>query len=125
MKRILGITVLTVLVHAFFLHAETAEPLPLASLAIPKSLGKIEDRFEGPSKRWVIQIQDVHAHSLAQENIAAIIDHINRNYKVETIALEGGWSETSFPKSWAVPASREKQLLAQALLEEAHLMRNQ
>ena len=93
-------------------------PLPVSSLAIPETLGKIESRFKGTGKRWVIEIQDVHAHRAAQENISAIIDHLSDVYGIKTVALEGGWSTTTFPQSWGLPLSREKQMLARALLEE-------
>lgn len=100
------------------LFSEPAETLAIETLAIPKSLGKIDDRFQGSGSRWVIQIQDVHAHLTAQENITALVDHLNAVYGLNTLALEGGWSKTSFEKSWGLPSSREKQMLAQGLLEE-------
>ncbi|MBI3306420.1 MAG: hypothetical protein HYZ84_01250 [Candidatus Omnitrophica bacterium] len=99
-------------------------PIPQAAikdLAIPASLGKVEYRSAGTNSRWVIHIQDVHAHLGAQENIAAIIEHLNGVYGLKTIALEGGWSETSFPKTWALPQSREKQILVRALLEDDYI----
>ena len=92
--------------------------LSLENLAVPESLGKVERRFTGTSSRWVINIQDVHAHLTAQENIAAIIDHLGVVYGIKTVALEGGWSQTSFQESWGLPSSREKQMLARALLED-------
>ncbi len=95
--------------------------LNIKDLAVPKTLGKIEDRFTGKSPRWVIHIQDVHAHFTAQENIAAIVDHLNAVYGIKTVALEGGWGQTSFPLSWGLPNSKEKQMLARALLEEDYL----
>lgn len=95
--------------------------LPLANLAIPPSLGKMEERFQGTGSRWIIYIQDVHAHLTAQENIAAILEHLNTLYGIRTVALEGAWSATSFPKTWALPVSREKQMLARALLEDDYL----
>jgi hypothetical protein len=107
------------------LHAaettSASAPLQLSDLAIPKSLGKIDGRFVGTSKRWVIQIQDVHAHFTAQENISAIVDHLNAVYGIKTVGLEGGWLSTSFEKSWGLPNSREKQMLARALLEDFYL----
>lgn len=102
-------------------EAQMPGAISLSDLAIPESLGKINERFQGTSERWVIQIQDIHAHFTAQENIAAIVDHLNAAYGMQTVALEGGWSESSFPKSWALPTSREKQMLARSLLEEAHI----
>ncbi len=90
-------------------------------LAVPKSLGKIEGRFAGTSDRWIILIQDIHAHLTAQENIAALTDHLNQLYGIETFALEGGWSKTKLLKSNHLPNSRAKQQLARTLLEDAYL----
>lgn len=99
--------------------------LPVQDLAIDETLGKVEERFALPSKsqgevndRVVIQIQDVHANYTAQENIAAILEHLNMVCGIEKVALEGAWSATSFPKSRSIPTSREKQLLARSLLDE-------
>lgn len=97
------------------------EALSIADLAVPESLGKVERRYQGTSSRWVIHIQDIHAHAGAQENIAAILDHLHTLYGIKTIALEGGWSETTFPKSWGLPSTTEKQLFARTLLERDHL----
>lgn len=93
----------------------------LNDLVIPLSLGKIQERFVGSNPRFVIYIQDVHAHFTAQENIAAIIDYLNSNYGINTVGVEGNWSSTSYPKTWALPSSREKQMLTRALLEEDYI----
>ncbi|MBN1688584.1 MAG: hypothetical protein JW893_05750 [Candidatus Omnitrophica bacterium] len=92
--------------------------LSLKDLAIPETIGRVEERFQGTTDRWVIHIQDVHAHFVAQENISAIADHLNALYGIKTIALEAGWGDTTLPQSWGLPQSREKQILARALLEE-------
>jgi hypothetical protein len=99
--------------------AQTAETLPeLADFAVPEGIGKVQERFAGGSPRTIIQIQDVHAHMIAQQNIAAILERLRHIFGVEKIALEGAWSSTSLPKSRSIPTSREKMLLAGALLEE-------
>lgn len=88
------------------------------NIAVPESIGKIQERFTGKTGRMIIQIQDVHAHATAQENIAAILEHIQVVGKISTVALEGAWMTTDLPKSHALPTSREKQLLARTLLDE-------
>ncbi len=98
--------------------AEQKAPADMANLAIPETLGKIEERFQGQGKRWVINIQDVHAHFGAQENIAAILEHLNEIYGLRLVAYEGGWSNSSFSETWELPPSREKQLVLRTLLEE-------
>ena len=101
--------------------ASRAPRPPLSMFAIPEELGKIEARIKGNSNRWVIHIQDIHGHFEAQENVAAIVDQLTTIYGVRTIAMEGGWQTTSFPKSWALPSSRAKQDLARGLLEEEYI----
>lgn len=119
----LGMVTMTVVGAGLPLQSEPAgvEAESLANLAFSESLGRVESRYTGESNRWIVHIQDVHAHFAAQENIAAIVDHLNAVYGIKTVALEGGWSATSLPKSWSIPTSREKQMLARALLEEDHI----
>ncbi len=102
----------------FMGSAQSLESLPLDDFALPKSIGTIETRFTGEPGRWIIHIQDVHAHLTAQENITAIIDHLHEIYGINTVALEGGWDTTNFQVSQALPSSQAKQMLARGLLEE-------
>jgi hypothetical protein len=91
---------LSFLLPPFLLAQEGLTPrLEIENLSIPENLGKIEDRFQGSSDYWIVQIQDVHAHLTAQENISAIVDHLNAVYKIDTVALEGGWDKTRFVQS--------------------------
>lgn len=103
--------------------AENAEFLSLENLALPKTLGRVESKFTVKNTdRWIIHIQDVHAHLTAQENIAAILNHLNEMYGIQAAAVEGAWSATSLPKSWGIPpGSRGKQVLAQTLLEQDYI----
>lgn len=117
LKGFLSLTLL--LSQVVYSSPET--PLPIENFAVPESLGKIETRRPLQSNRWVIHIQDVHAHFAAQENISAIVDQLNAVYGIKTVAIEGGWGETTFPQSWGLPNSREKQMLARALLEEDYI----
>ncbi len=94
------------------------DPLALSSLAVPEGLGKVQERFVGNASRMIIQIQDVHAHVVAQQNIAALLERLRGVFGIKTAALEGAWSSTALPKSHALPTSREKQLLAGTLLEK-------
>ncbi|MDP3919625.1 MAG: hypothetical protein Q8R76_02315 [Candidatus Omnitrophota bacterium] len=123
MKKIalLIVSMLTLSLHTSPGVAEQPKLLTLDNLAIPETLGKIQERFVGSRNRWVIHIQDIHAHFAAQENIAAIVDHLNAVYGIQTVAVEGAWKSASFPKSWALPSSREKQMLARALLEDDYI----
>lgn len=123
MRRITPVFFLALAVAASVpaLRAQSPETSSVDAFVVPESLGKIEERFVGTSSRWVIYIQDVHAHLTAQENIAAIIDHLNYVYGINKVGVEGGWSSSSWPKTWALPSSREKQNFAHALMEESYI----
>jgi hypothetical protein len=105
------------------LRSETAgtdagASLPLSNFAVPEEIGKVRERFQGAPGRTIVQVQDVHAHAVAQQNIAAILERLRTVFSVEKAALEGAWSSTALPRSHALPTSREKQLLATTLLED-------
>lgn len=104
-----------------FAQTESPETLSIENLALPKALGKIEERFKGSSPSWIIQIQDVHAHAIAQENIASLVEHLREAYGITVIAMEGGWDTTRLSESRALPTSREKQTLARALMENEYI----
>lgn len=115
---IIPLTALSPISKAGTTPVETETPLPLSDLAVPEDLGKVQERFTSGSRRTIIQIQDVHAHAIAQQNIASLLERLRTVFEIETVALEGAWSTTSLPKSHALPTSREKQLLATTLLED-------
>ncbi len=106
---------------SWVMTAPSAELLKLDHLALPESLGKVQDRFIGTSPRTVVQIQDVHGHTGAQENIAAILDHLQVVYGIKTVAIEGAWEKSSLPSCWALPNSRAKQQIMRQLLEDGFL----
>ncbi len=83
---------------SFPLYAATATPAvstaqafpkEIKLLEVPKSIGKIEDAFQGSSNQSVIIIQDAHAIPDAQRSIEKIIEHFQKNYGVGLIGLEG------------------------------------
>jgi len=104
------------------LSTKTGDSLALSNLAVPEELGKVQERFaSNPARgnlRTIIQIQDVHAHTTAQQSIAALLERLRAVFGIEKVALEGAWATTSLPQSHAIPTSREKQLLARTLLED-------
>jgi len=126
-KKLFALLILTIIPLASApqtVRSETyeANTLPaLSTFAVPEEIGKTQERFSGRNSRTIIQIQDVHAHITAQQNIAAILERLRVIFGVKEVALEGAWASTSIPKSQAIPTSREKQLLAGTLLEEDSL----
>lgn len=85
-------------------NATSAGVFPIDSLTIPAEMGTITSQFRVGSQelgekenlqapnselRTVILIQDAHAVTDAQENIAKILGHLQKNYGVSLTALEG------------------------------------
>lgn len=121
MKRLFVFTLILAIILPTQGQPQGLPLLSIDQLAIPESLGKIESKYQGSGHRWIIHIQDIHAHLTAQQNIQAILDHLHDAYGIETVGLEGTWLASSLPRSQALPSSREKQMLAQALLEEDYI----
>lgn len=120
MRRHPKIIFASAVITGAFLFSSTltaTEPLSIDCLSVSAETGKVIERYKGAGERTLIQIQDVHAHFTAQENIAAILEHLRTGFQVDKVALEGAWTSTELPQSRAIPTSREKQLLARTLLE--------
>lgn len=64
-----------------------------SKLALPESVGKVEEVFQGTNGRTVILIQDAHAILDAQRNIQKAIDYFQQNHAVKLVAVEGASSE--------------------------------
>ncbi len=67
----------------------TEFPKDITVLSLPKSLGKIEDTFQGSTDKTVVIVQDAHAIPDAQKSIEKIIEHFQKNYGVNLVGLEG------------------------------------
>ena len=62
--------------------------------ALPSELGKIE--FFKPGKGpMLVHIQTAHGHYEAQQQIRKILHHLDKNYGIKTLLLEGSASELS------------------------------
>jgi len=88
------------------------------SISIPEAHGAIEEVFQGsPNSPLVVHIQDAHANYEAQSNIKAILHHLQQNYGVSLVQLEGAASKLN-------PATFEAAYLKEANAKLAdYLMR--
>ena len=68
--------------------ATIADPV-LASVLIPKELGKVEESFRGTAGKTVIFIEDAHDSLEAQENIAKLIGKLVKENGIKTVFEEG------------------------------------
>jgi len=63
-------------------------------ISIPQEIGEIEEIHESPaSTGLVLHIRDAHGNYEAQRNIEKIITHLNTQYGIELLLLEGGSKE--------------------------------
>ncbi|NQT06700.1 MAG: hypothetical protein HQ575_04080, partial [Candidatus Omnitrophica bacterium] len=63
--------------------------LEIEDFEIPSALGELKDKHKGKGGT-IIFIQDAHCNYAAQKSISNIIGHLNENYGVNLINLEGG-----------------------------------
>ena len=67
--------------------------LRVGSFTLPEYLGRIKETWQSSSRNTnpvIVHIQDAHCNYACQQQIAKIIEYINREYGVDTINLEGG-----------------------------------
>nr|MBP9865927.1 hypothetical protein [Candidatus Omnitrophota bacterium] len=87
-------------------------PTDLAQLAIPETLGTIEEAFLTGGNRTVILIQDAHAVPEAQNNIRKLISYFQKEYGAGAVAVEGasGPLDTFFLRKFPDPALLKKTM---------------
>ncbi|MBI3313007.1 MAG: HEAT repeat domain-containing protein [Candidatus Omnitrophica bacterium] len=68
---------------------QTALPVAINSLKIPSEIGKIEETFKGAGDEAVILVQNAHAVVDAQKSIQKLIEHFQKQYGVDLVAVEG------------------------------------
>ena len=67
--------------------------LDVETFTIPAHLGEVRYSFKGPSKKFIIHIQDAHCNVFAQRKVADIIDYLSKEHGIESVNLEGGAGE--------------------------------
>src|SRR5438094_253717 len=70
-----------------------AIPVDLSIIKVPAEIGKIEEVYKGKNPMTVILVQDAHSIPDAQRNIQNLIEHLQKNYHVNLVALEGAVSQ--------------------------------
>lgn len=66
-----------------------SDQISLQKISVPREMGKIQARYQGPQKKIVLFIHDVHASEEGQINIARILDFFSAHYGLELVGLEG------------------------------------
>ncbi|MBI4356175.1 MAG: hypothetical protein HY597_06995, partial [Candidatus Omnitrophica bacterium] len=99
-----------------------------ADLFVPAEYGRIVDIVEpagqqpaisnqqsASSQPLLIQIQDAHTNFSAQKNIAALLEHLVKSYRLKLIFLEGGEGDVSMADLRAAPLAKRKTVAAEFL----------
>jgi len=89
-------------------------------IQIPPELGRIVDQQLFPnSKQLVLHIQDLHAHTEAQNNLAALIEHFYQQYGVTQVALEGSQGLINTALFQTIPDENIRQQWADEAIKRA------
>src|SRR3989338_2659820 len=113
-------------------HASALPPQTLSSLEpqtiaqqfrIPDELGRIESLRIGnsPEKPFVVILQDAHAILDAQQKIRLIIEHVRKEYGIQTVALEGAAGKLDTILFRAFPDAKSKQEVFGQYLERGEV----
>jgi nucleoside-diphosphate-sugar epimerase/transketolase/MoaA/NifB/PqqE/SkfB family radical SAM enzyme/LmbE family N-acetylglucosaminyl deacetylase/glycosyltransferase involved in cell wall biosynthesis/8-oxo-dGTP pyrophosphatase MutT (NUDIX family) len=77
-------------------NAPGGDPVPVSTaqvlngtITVPPELGKIEESFQGNTKKTILFIQDAHDSLEAQENIARLINQFVKKNGIKTVFEEG------------------------------------
>lgn len=93
-KRIVKISALLTLMIYTFTSTVMAAPANVYSVNVPEKYGKVTARWKGDDdKPLVIQVEDAHASTEAQANLAGILHSVITENDPSFIGIEGGSKE--------------------------------
>jgi len=96
--------------------------LSAAALAVPERLGTITRVHEAkPGAPWILLIQDAHCVRDAQESIQGLISHVQKEYGVPLVGLEGGEGALDPTLLRAFPDARLKKKALQTYMADGEL----
>gem|GEM_PF-5774454 len=72
--------------------------ISFTQISIPAHIGSIQEIFQpsdlrSPASSFLIHIEDAHGEPEAQKNTQAILEHLKKEYGIQTFFLEGAWSK--------------------------------
>lgn len=88
---------------------------------IPGSCGKITGFRDKQSAKVIVNIQDLHCHRQAQENIFKIIEILDKNYNVKGIFAEGAYGKIDLSWLEGIKNKEMRAFIARRLFEEGSL----
>lgn len=111
--------VFTSLAYANESKALSAEDV--LGVKIPSSWGIIRDSYNSGTDKLIVNIQDAHCDSVAQENISKILDRLASDYRLRVVALEGASGRVKNPVLSFFPQENVKKEVSMYLVREGKL----
>lgn len=95
------------------------------TLSIPSELATIDELYESPAQKadskFILHIQDAHANYEAQSKIKELLAHLNRQYSIKTVFVEGASEKLNADYLRLFPDEERNRKLAEALAKEGEL----
>ncbi len=101
-----------------FLKDDLLKDEQALKLTVPAQLGNVLYSYKGKSKGLIVHIQDCHANTTAQLNIADIISTIEENYDIGLLCLEGASNKLNTSHYDQFPKTQAKELTSKFFLQE-------
>ncbi|MBU3759672.1 MAG: hypothetical protein FGM27_07065, partial [Candidatus Omnitrophica bacterium] len=91
------------------------------AVSLPENLGQIKRNFQGSRDRIMIHVQDAHANTEAQKNIASVLDYFVKEHGLKLISLEGAEGELETELFSFFPNREARLTAAEYFLHQARL----
>lgn len=105
----------------FLIAADAPPSEKVKSIEIPTRLGHVLESDLKHNNPIIFYLQDVHVHQEAQNHIAEIIEHINRQWDIDLICVEGSQGAFELDLYSTFPDQEVKSSIGQLLLDEGYL----
>ncbi len=66
-----------------------------SQIRISPELAKVQESYQGKTKKLIIHIQDAHCHYEAQKKVSQVLEKLIKNYGLGLILVEGGSGDVS------------------------------
>ncbi|MFH1752941.1 MAG: hypothetical protein ABH875_02050, partial [Candidatus Omnitrophota bacterium] len=99
---------------------QSIKQLDVESFQIPDKLGSLKDKHAGTGGT-IIFVQDAHCNLAAQNAISKIIEHLNEEYGVTLINLEGGSGEYDLSLFTDIEDKDTRKRVSEYFMEEGRV----
>jgi hypothetical protein len=96
-------------------------PIDMKTPVFPEKYGKITEAANYNSPQLIVSIQDLHAHSQTQKNIASILKALDEKYKIKRIYTEGASGKVDVSWLYTGGESELKENIVSQMVENGAL----